>query len=142
MRTPRFDRPSALTERQSEEIAAFWRDLAPAERRRLSRRASPPVAVMARFEDPEARTDDDDISDFYEYLVNHEVFLEDGRRFHICTAHPAARSAVARGVIDARFECPRGELACPMTTLTGAANGRAVRLRLVALDRCSERANG
>jgi hypothetical protein len=69
--------------------------------------------------------------DFYEYLVNHEIFIDDGPKYHFCSAHPEARAVLSAGHIPAAFRCPRGESACPMRVLLDRRPGRDVRLSLV-----------
>jgi hypothetical protein len=69
-------------------------------------------------------------SDFYEYLVNHEEFFVQERRFHVCTQHPLARSAIEAGGIPASFNCGLSESACPMRRLLAVAQGKAFRLKL------------
>jgi hypothetical protein len=97
-------------------------------RRRLRDRDE---VVVARF--VEADSDDwPSPSDFYEYLVGHEVYLEDGRGLHICSAHPEARAALDRGLIPRDFLCPRGEVTCPMRQLLSEGAGRDCLLRLDA----------
>jgi hypothetical protein len=70
-------------------------------------------------------------TDFYEYLVNHEVILDDGRTDHICSAHPEARAALTAGRIPADFRCPRAQASCPMRALLNAAPGCDVRFAIV-----------
>jgi hypothetical protein len=91
------------------------------------------VRVVARFVEPGEVSETAD--DFYEYLVNHEIYIDDGPKFHICTAHPDARAAVAAGHIPAAFRCPRDEGECPMRSLLDLSPGRDVHLTLVR-DRC------
>ncbi|MDB6109161.1 MAG: hypothetical protein JWR69_911 [Pedosphaera sp.] len=88
--------------------------------------------VSARFVDATDPEESPELwhDDFYEYLVNHEVYLLYQYRFHICTQHPAARAAVASGFIPADFACPLAHQDCPMRQLLQLAPGRAVRLRL------------
>lgn len=100
---------------------AFVATLAPATRASLTiaRRATLP-----RFD--EAPTEPArDTDDLYEYLVGHEAYFTDGRRFHICVAHRRARAALARGLAP-DFVCPLGAAACPMRAIADAAAGAAV----------------
>jgi len=117
---------------QSARVAAWWQTLSAKERLSLRpRSASRRLVVVGRFVEP--GDDDpapDEPSDYYEYLVNHEIYLDDGRRFFICSAHPAARGAVARGRVAANFVCPRGDVACPMRQLLAHAPGKDLRLCL------------
>jgi hypothetical protein len=89
--------------------------------------------VVARFVEPGEVSEP--ANDFYEYLVNHEICIDDGPKYHICSAHPDARAAVGAGYIPAGFRCPRGEKECPMRSLLALCPGRDVRLSLVR-DRC------
>jgi hypothetical protein len=120
-------RHAALVER-------WWQGLAPGARRTL-RVARAPAGVVARFVEPGSADDDGEASvDFYEYLVNHEVTLTDGRTFHICSAHPAARAVLAAGHLPAAFVCPRRDTACPMRALLDASAGLDVRLSLARTE--------
>jgi hypothetical protein len=129
-----------LSKKQRDEVGRWWSGLAQADRRALSHDpARAPVGVLARFVEAGAADDDwEDSIDFYEYLVNHELYLEDGRIFHICSAHPEARALVAREVVPAGFECPRADAACPMRGLRTLAAGRDVRLSLVSVNTLDE----
>jgi len=122
-----------LTAEEADQVNRWWRAITPTERRTLRHDAGrPPVGVMARFvEDGEATDADDEPGGFYEYLVNHEIYLEDGRRVHICSAHPLARALIARGRFPADFVCPRSYVACPIRALVAEGSGRDARLSLV-----------
>jgi hypothetical protein len=130
--------PALLTKRLSPEQAIdvdrWWQELAPADRRTLRPNAGrPPARVIVRFvvagaaERDEADTD---ASDFYEYLVNHEVILDNGRTYHICSAHPEARAALGAGRIPAEFRCPFARATCPMRSLLDQAPGCDARFSL------------
>jgi hypothetical protein len=69
--------------------------------------------------------------DYYEYLVNHEIYLFDAPRFHICTRHPVAARAAQLGLIARGFACPFASGDCPMRNLLDLSPGRSVRLRVV-----------
>ncbi len=88
--------------------------------------------VSARYVENGEEEDDEALwnRDFYEYLVNHEAFSYQLRRYHICTAHPKARAAVEAGFIPATFLCPLEEEQCPMRLLLRAAGGRSVKLQV------------
>jgi hypothetical protein len=128
--------------RHEHEAAAWYAKLSPADRVSLD----PPLrdeVVIARFADvrerrkprsPSARSEEFSNVDYYEYLVNHEISLEDGRRFHVCSAHPRARAALACGEIPANFECPFAKDGCPMRALLACAPGSAVVLSLESLE--------
>jgi hypothetical protein len=120
--------PASLIRRLSAaqviEGARWWQTLSPAQRRALGRDSGrPPRAIVGRFVESARIDDGDENIDFYEYLVNHEIVLDDGRRFHICSAHPAARAALAQGRVPAAFQCPRADSACPMRALLDALPG-------------------
>lgn len=121
-----------LSTPQQQEFDQWWKTLGTSDRYSLRQHAGrPPVGVVARFVDAERLADDGEENvDFYEYLVNHELWLEDGRTFRICSAHPEARALLRRGRIPAIFECPRRAAECPMRALLDAANGLSVRLSL------------
>jgi hypothetical protein len=129
--------PATLTKKLSEaallEVMQWWRALSPAEQRGLCDTGRPPRGVMARFVEP----GDEDATtslDYYEYLVNHEVSLMDGRTFHICSAHDQARSAFSSGRIPAAFVCPRSDIACPMRRLLDEMPGHDILLSRVGND--------
>lgn len=105
------------------EATLFFGSLSANERRSIALSRRKPVEVVARFVEHEEPEPD---ADFYEYLVNHEVFLEDSRRFHICVAHRRAREVSRRGWLRADFVCPLASHACPMRALADAAGGRHV----------------
>lgn len=97
-----------------------------------------PARIQARF----SEVDEDDHgtwhSDFYDYLVNHEVYLTDLRQtFHICTRHPIAEAAVRSGRIPSDFNCPFAHAGCPMRLLLTQGNGCAIRLEVVADTRAT-----
>src|SRR5690242_12571379 len=105
-----------LSGAQAAELEEWWRHLAPVDRRELARSARrPPARVVARFVEPDDAPEVTE--DFYEYLVNHEIYLDDGPKYHICSAHPEARAVLAAGRIPEGFRCPRDEKVCPMRAL-------------------------
>ena len=133
--------PASFTKRlspsETREVSRWWRGLAPPERRALGRDAGRPPAgiVIGRFVEPGARADSDgETTDFYEYLVNHEILLEDDRPHHICAAHAEARAALRAGLVPAAFRCPRANVQCPMRALLDGAPGCDSRLSLVRSD--------
>jgi hypothetical protein len=89
--------------------------------------------VAARFVDADEAEADPELwhDDFYEYLINHEVYPLDSPRRHICTQHPAARAAAAAGFIPADFACPLAHPECPMRQLLRLSPGKSVQLRLL-----------
>ena len=149
---------NGLSEAQAGAVRRFWNDLDPAARADLAllydernetckylRTEGPgkktrwwklPVRVEGRFvvrADPEPR-DLFPSLDFYEYLINHEVYLHelDGTRHHICSAHERARETLRAGLIPATFSCPLAKEGCPMRKLLDVAQGRSIALSLVA----------
>jgi len=122
-----------LSKAQLRSVTHWWQGLAPAERRGLRHDPGrPPVRVIARFVGPDSHGDDaGEPTDFYEYLVNHEIFLEDGRRYHICSAHPEARAVASAGRVPASFRCPRADVHCPVRALLRTAPSCDLRLSLV-----------
>jgi hypothetical protein len=89
------------------------------------------VRVEARFADePEKETGDFWHSDYYDYLVNHEIYFLRERSFHICTRHPVAADAVRAGLIPHDFSCPLQSSDCAMRRLLAHSAGRSVRLRV------------
>jgi hypothetical protein len=111
------------------EIRKWWRALPWRERHAMRPcEGRAPRGVTARFVE-DSGTDDEGL-DFYEYLVNHDIVLDDGRRFHICSAHPQARQVLASGLLPAGFRCPIGRDECPMRAILAVSPGRHVRLAL------------
>jgi hypothetical protein len=75
-------------------------------------------------------TDDDGRGEwapgYFEYLLQHPelVVAYDPtlRTFHIgCTQHAAARKCLTDGEVPASFECPLGQIGCPLRPLRGAS---------------------
>jgi hypothetical protein len=123
-----------LSKAHATEVDEWWRGLAPAVRRELRRGGRrPPTRVVARFVEPDEPMAE--THDFYEYLVNHEIYIDDGPTWHICSAHPEARAVVAHGRIPASFVCPRSEAGCPMRGLLALRPGCDVQLALTSEDR-------
>ena len=92
----------------------WWRTLSPAQRRSLCDGGrTPRDVVVVRFVEP-GSSEEEPTADFYEYLANHEITLDDGRTFHICSH---ARTVVSSGRLPVGFECPRGVSDCPMRRL-------------------------
>jgi len=125
-----------LSSRQRTDVAKWWQGLDEEERSALRpNRRRWPSAVIGRFVEPEPSAQSSDefegVIDFYEYLVNHEISLED-RSFHICSAHPRARAVLAAGRIPADYSCPRADApaVCPMRALLDVAPGRDLVLTL------------
>jgi len=128
--------PATLTNRlsvaQTDDVSRWWLGLPPAERRGVRRlldqeAARSPVRLVGRFVDARQRyegVEEASVTDFYEYLVNHELTLDDGRTYHICFAHREARRALAAGEIRASFRCPLARTDCPMRAVLDRAPGR------------------
>lgn len=118
---------------------SWWESLSVLDRRWLRRRLRyRDDVVVARFDESDG--DDDPVpSDFYEYLVAHEVFLDDGRTFRICSAHPRARDALESGAIPHDFQCPLADAACPLRALLAVRPGHDCQLRLGARPKGAER---
>ncbi len=69
--------------------------------------------------------------DWFDYLMEHPEWVElmQPRQFElggVCTAHPAARAALAAGHIPSDFTCPFAADDCPMRRLV--SGGRSLRL--------------
>jgi hypothetical protein len=90
------------------------------------------IQVCGNFVDEELQEIEEEFpNDFYEYLVNHEMFLVDLQRsFHICTQHPEAQKAIRHGKIPSDFHCPFKSQDCPMQTLMSLSSERSVALDL------------
>ncbi len=117
----------------------WWMDLDEPARRdviQLWREAAllhPVVAcVEARFRDEMESEANPELwhDDFYEYLVNHEIYLLEEHEHHICTQHSAARAEVKAGAISSRFECPFFDVGCPMRKILALSPGKSVNLRI------------
>lgn len=109
-------------------MSDFFRTRPKAERRRFStNRGTIPRGLRAIWVEPGHEEDDGNV-ELYEYLIAHEVFLVEPRGSFICTAHAAARAAVARGRIFPSFSCPLASSDCPMRALLDVAPGHEVRL--------------
>lgn len=53
--------------------------------------------------------------EFYEYLVNHEVFVDLSKRpWHICRSEKSLRKYLALGILPKNFTCPLSNASCPM----------------------------
>ena len=111
---------SGLSAPDRDALGCLYRD----DRRRRPR-------VIGRFVSHRAhqRSEAQPNIDFYEYLVNHELSLDDGRRFHICSAHPRARKAILAGLIPAPFVCPLASTDCPMRAALDHRPGCDLQLR-------------
>lgn len=119
----------ALSASDATEIHEWWRGLPSDVRHELTRDPGrPPRRLVARFVEPDEPAEEP--GDFYEHLVNHEVTLDDGPVFHICTALPEARAAIRAGRIPAGFVCPRAAADCPMRRLLGRRPGHDLQLSL------------
>jgi hypothetical protein len=101
----------------------WWETLGKQDRRSLRRRLRyRDEVIVARFSESDG--DDQPVpSEFYEYLVGHELYLENGRKFQICSAHPQARNALEQGRIAHDFRCPRAEAGCPLRRLLAQRPG-------------------
>lgn len=122
----------ALSASDATEIHEWWRRLPSDVRHELTRDPGrPPRRLVARFVEPDEPAEEP--GDFYEHLVNHEVTLDDGPVFHICTALPEARAAIRAGRIPAGFSCPRAigpSSGCPMRRLLDRRPGHDLQLSL------------
>lgn len=114
-----------LTQADRGAVERWWRALAP--RERASLRLEPRRRVFGRWVEADEPVPEPTV-DLYEYLVAHELLLEDGPPMHICTAHPALRRLVRRGRIPASFACPLGRARCPMRALLDEGRGRDLAL--------------
>ena len=95
------------------------------------------VRVEARFaDDQEENGTDYWHSDYYDYLVNHEIYLFKMPGIHICTRHPVAAAAVRAGTIPHNFCCPFQSADCPMRRILSLAPDKSLRL---SVKLCSKR---
>ena len=115
---------SHLDDPAREDALRLWQDCNGADSSLL-------VRVEGHFvDDEEDGSDDFWHNDYYDYLVNHEVYLLDAPRFHVCTAHPVSAAAARAGFIPADFTCPLQRPDCPMERLLNRSPGKAFRLRI------------
>jgi hypothetical protein len=121
-----------LSSRETDAIRIWWQGLDAEARRTLKRRgAKPRLVLLGRFVDAEPGDEASaEPCDFYEYLVAHELSLDDGRRFHICRAHDRARRALSEGRLRADFACPLDRDDCPMRKLLDQRVGSDLLLSL------------
>lgn len=116
----------ALDEASRSEALHLWQD--------CGQESALTVRVEARFADePEAESDEFWHSDYYEYLVNHEIYLFDAPGVHICTRHPVAETAARSGVIPHDFCCPLRSTDCPMRRLLNISPDKSLRLSVSLL---------
>jgi hypothetical protein len=130
--------PESLTTRLSSahatQVSEWWMRLTTGDRRALreldAAGARPrALQLMGRFVQPGEDVESGELtSDLYEYIVNHELAFLPERTFHICSAHPEARAAIAARRIPAAFTCPLASTECPMRALLDRAPGHDVRL--------------
>jgi len=90
-----------------------------------------PLELRASLVDEEP--DDDARLELLDYFLNHESYVLREGTHHICTAHPDARAAVARGFVPPDFTCPLQRPRCPMRQRLAEAPGKTLRLDVVAL---------
>ncbi|WLQ17491.1 hypothetical protein O5O45_23570 [Hahella aquimaris] len=70
--------------------------------------------------------------EFYEYLVNHEIYLDVfDKRMHICTAHKAIREKLLLGRLPADFVCPFMSSTCVVRQALKRFGDEDIQLRLV-----------
>lgn len=137
---------------------AWWASLGEVERDELTAARSPPGArrpaapgrragrrrrldlVVEALPESEAGDEPEFPLDYYEFLVNHEVGLDNGPRFHICTRHEAGRRAAREGRIPPAFACPLGLPSCPLRRASEHFGGEAI--RFVVRPRATRPFNG
>ena len=121
----------AVSADRQREVSRWWARLPKGERRWLRRSWRTDVSLTGRFvarrKRPETLAEHPHL-DWYEYLVAHEIVLGDGPRYHICSAHTAARRAILDGILRTDFVCPLRRAACPMRLVLDVAPGRDLRL--------------
>ena len=116
------------------ESSAYLHMAAPGERSTWQKLAVRTMGRLVTHEDSEPKDIFPNI-DFYEYLVNHEIYLHDlDGVFHICSAHEHARATLRAGFIPASFSCPFAKTECPMRALLERAPGCSIALSLGAVD--------
>ncbi len=79
-----------------------------------------PLHLCGRFVEQEKVNSNDVfwVNHFYDYLVNHQVVIE--QKYFvggICSAQKAAVRVIRRGIIPANFRCPLGGKNCLMVQL-------------------------
>ncbi|TCI85078.1 hypothetical protein [Tenacibaculum sp. M341] len=76
------------------------------------------------------------IHQFYEYLVNHELIVDESPRYYVCSANNEAEQAIRKGVIRKDFVCPESNKNCLMRKIIDFKKGEKslklfVRFKLV-----------
>jgi hypothetical protein len=109
--------PSSL---RTQEVIEWWTRLTRNEQRSL---VSPRPPLLARFVEAGSEPADDGNLDLYEWLIGHEIIVED-RVFHICSAHQDVRTALSKRLIVADFVCPLRSSTCPMRAILDLHPGK------------------
>lgn len=127
----------SLANHERASVAALWRDdtvLAVVDHGELE------VLLEARFVTPDDRHDGITLeleeewltrTAFLEWLYAHQEYLPAPQVFHICRAHPRARTVVHAGRIPAGFACPLAHAGCPLRRLLAHRPGCDVVLTAV-----------
>ncbi|MHA3771777.1 hypothetical protein ACXR0O_09605 [Verrucomicrobiota bacterium sgz303538] len=114
---------AGLDEGARADVVEFWYN---------STNGQPAIATVVGRVNPVNETAEREFwhNDFYEYLINHELYFVEPRPFHVCTEHHIARQAVRSGYINGDFQCPLGRETCPMRTILHYTCGQSISLSL------------
>ena len=62
------------------------------------------------------------VNHFYEYIVNHELIIDDIPKLGICSANKEAENAIRNGMIKKGFSCPEHNKNCLMKNILSLGN--------------------
>ncbi|ABC27338.1 hypothetical protein HCH_00428 [Hahella chejuensis KCTC 2396] len=116
------------------EIIAFWQGDADSPLQKTIANVREYLVVSRLHEENEQDAElelDYPNREFYEYLVNHEIYLDVfDKRFHICRAHKAIREKLLLGRLPTDFVCPFMRSECVVRQALERFGGGDIRLRL------------
>lgn len=64
------------------------------------------------------------VNHFYEYIVNHELIIDDKPKLMICSANMEAENAIRNGMIKKGFSCPEHNKSCLMKNILSLENDK------------------
>ena len=118
-------------------VENWWQKLSPENQKELSavyneeiETDNQKVAIQfcGKFveQEPTESTDTYWINHFYEYIVNHELIVDEYELIggYTCSVNQAAENAIRTGLLQKDFVCPDGSSSCLMRKLLQLKNGR------------------
>ncbi|WP_299551602.1 hypothetical protein [Seonamhaeicola sp.] len=63
------------------------------------------------------------VNHFYEYIVNHEIIIDQKPKLYVCSAYKEAENAIRTGIIKKEFLCPELNKNCQMRKILDLENG-------------------